>query len=210
MIRMRDKNLNLKQFNIQLEKSIQRKLKNETLLRTPVFVSPTRQILDDQEFKIIYPRSFRLMRSLVILQWYLPENLHWRIYLDLQERTFSNYNRKQQIEIAIFLSSKKNMELYLFRTNRYTGGEIFGNILGNDLSDLCKILKISKKRKSSPVYPIRRRGYKDKGAMRPFHSWLPKEDYDLTRIQLQKEKDKYLQQKTINFILSLIQEEHSN
>lgn len=207
MIRMRDKNLNLKQFNIQLEKSIQRKLKNETLLRTPVFVSPTRQILDDQEFKIIYPRNFRLIRALVILQWYLPENLHWRIYLDLQERSFSNYNRKQQIEIAIFLSSKKNMELYLFRTSRYTGGEIFGNILGNDLSDLCKILKISKKRKSNPIYPIRRRGYKDKGAMRPFHSWLPKEDYDLTRIQLRKEKEKYLLQKTINFILSLIQEE---
>lgn len=206
MIRMRDKNLNLKQFNIQLEKVIfQCKLTDELFLRTPVFDSPTRPI-DPETVHIIYPKNYRLIRSLCIISWYLPEMLHWRVLLDLSSKTFSHFNRKQQLEIQLLLSSKENMVTYLYRTKRYTGSQLFGNILGNDLRELEETLKFIRKKYRTPQYPIRRRGYKDKGARKLPHQWLPKFDSTLTEIQLKKEKEALLQQKTINRILKLLSE----
>jgi hypothetical protein len=58
------------------------------------------------------------------------------------------------------------MEEYLYFTERYTGSEIFGNIIGNDLKDLCRKMKISWKFYPKPRRKIRRRGPKDKGSRR--------------------------------------------
>lgn len=177
---MRDKNLSLELFSIQLEKTVNRVCQLGHRFPTcTVLDSPTR-LLTSEEFSISYPRNFRLMRTLSIVQWYLPEELHWRILLDLQEENFSQFNFKQKVELNILLSSKENCEFFLFETKRYSSNEIFGNILGNDLRELNQVLKISRKRKRKPLKPIRRRGYKDHGTRRPSDRWLPTDDFTLT------------------------------
>lgn len=188
MIRMRDKNLNLKQFNIQLERNVKKSfLTNDRFLTRPVFVTPTRCI-DPTEVKIVYPRDFRLLRILFISHWYYPEVLFWRIHLDLEEFSLSQLNKKQKLELRILLSSKENMEKYLYRTKRYSSSELFGNILGNDLRDLEKFLEFHKIKHSKPRRLVRRRGYKDKGSRRPSHQW--KEKYDISFIEYQNELEK--------------------
>lgn len=202
---MRDKNLNQEQFNIQLErKMFQCKLTDDRFLRSPVFVTPTRCI-DPEWIGISYPRDFRLIRALVISHWYFPEKLFWRIHLDLQDFSFSQLNKKQRLEINLLLSSKENMEKYLYRTERYSASEIFGNILGNDLKDLEKCLKF-RRRKFGPVRePIRRRGYKDKGTRKPSHRWLPDSDFSLTEKQIELEKELLNQHKLVKRILSILE-----
>jgi hypothetical protein len=188
---MRDKNLTLSQFNIQLEKAIFRGFPLEDQSsRSHVLDTPTRQ--PSTEVLIKYPRDYRLLRSLAIAQWYFPESLHWRVFLDLDEMSFSQLNEKQKLEIKLLLTSKEIMETFLYETQRYSPGEIFGNILGNDLKDLQKVFKVSRKSLKSPKKKVRRRGYQDHGSKRPDHLWLPSFDSTLTELMNEKEKKSYL------------------
>jgi hypothetical protein len=213
---MRDRiNLNQAQFNIQLSETINSLLPNyEKFLTRPVFVSPT--LLDQSNFQMIeqkirYPRDFRLLRCLSIVQWYFPEELHYRILLDLEESSFSWLKEEQKVQLSILISSKENMEKFLFETNSCTGSEIFGNYLNNDLKDLMKLLNSSREIKvfdlPSVVKPIRRRGYKDKGSRRPAHRWLAKYDFSFTEYQLQLEEEKLLTQQLIQTFLSSLNSE---
>jgi hypothetical protein len=144
------------------------------------------------------------MRTLSIVQWYLPEDLHWRILLDLQEMEFSQFNFKQKVELNILLSSKENCLFYLYETQRYSSGELFGNILGNDLRELNQ-MKILRKRKKIPRKVIRRRGYKDHGTRRPSDQWLPRNDFTLTEEQNLKEKESDHYKSLIKRLLSFIE-----
>lgn len=203
---MRDKNLNQIQFNIQLERKIKSSfLTDEKFLTRPVFVTPTR-CLDPEEFSISYPRNFRLLRTLSIVQWFFPSSLHWRVFLDLKEKSFSFLNRKQRLEIQILLSSKEDCLKYLYRTERYSGSEIFGNFLGNDLRELEKVLRIKRKRYPKSWKKIQRCEYKDKGSRRPVHLWREKFDYSFTEYQNEKEKENLLLQRTLDRILLIIRE----
>lgn len=202
---MRDRNLTLNQFNIQLTKALHQSfLLDDKFLTRPVFVTPTR-LSDCNQVRIVYPKEFRLLRILCISQWYFPEELHWRVFLDLKDFSFSWLNEKQKLELNVYLSSKENMEKYLFLTERYTAGEIFGNILRNDMRDLEKELKFYSVKLPRPRKAIRRRGYKDKGSRRPDHQWLPRFDLELTRIQNDKEKKTNLLQKTIHSLLLILE-----
>jgi hypothetical protein len=202
---MRDKNLSLETFSIQLEKTVNRVCQLGHRFPTcTVLDSPTR-LLTSEEISISYPRNFRLIRTLSIIQWYLPEDLHWRIFLDLKEEKFSQFNFKQKVELDILLSSKENCEFFLYETKRYSSSEIFGNILGNDLRELNKTLKISRRRKRKPLKAVRRRGYKDHGTRRPSDRWLPTDDFSLTIEQnsLENFQDHY--NSLIKRLLSLIE-----
>jgi hypothetical protein len=201
---MRVKNLSSKQFNIQLEKTVNREFHlGDWFSRNHVSDTPTcPEELED--WIIVYPKDFRLIRSLAILQWYLPDIWHWRIFLDLKEKTFSQLNQKQRIEIQLLLESKEIMEIYLFETKRYTGSEIFGNILGNDLKDLLKFLKLRRNLKSKPKRVQRHRGYRDHGSRRPDHQWLPREDYSFTEYQNLKERKLKLQHRTVTVLTEIL------
>lgn len=204
---MRDKNLNLKQFYIQLEKEVKRSNPfDDKFLTRPVFVTPTR-LLDNQVIGIKYPKDFRLLRTLSIYFWFFPEELHWRIRLDLENFTYSQLNKKQILELRILQSSKENMIKYLYDTKRYSSFEIFGNFLRNDLKDLQKNLKFYRIKYSIPREPIRRRGYKDKGSRRPSHLWLEQFDFSFTEQQNVKEKENFKLNKLIQRILSIIEKQ---
>lgn len=203
---MRDKNLTFEKFNIQLEKAVNRIFpKSDSSLRIPVSDAPTRRS-PQLELRVIFPKDFRLLRTLAIAQWYFPDLKHWIVYLDLSEQNFHWLNEKQQIELQILLSSKDMCESYLFLTERYTGSEIFGNILGNDLVDLQRHLKFRKVVPKVPKRKIRRRGYRDHGTLRPSHLWLETYDYTFTSEHFRRKRHLELLQTTIQKILSKLRE----
>lgn len=166
---MRDRNLPYLQFNIQLEKSIQRNLKlfeNQRITFSRDLSLEFRPYSNHQEVQIFFPRDYRLLRTFCVIQWYFPQNLHFLSYITLEEQTFKWLTNKQRLELKILLSSKENCIKYLYLTERYTSSEIFGNILKNDVKDLLKKLKITRKRYPKPTEKVYRRGPKDKGSRR--------------------------------------------
>lgn len=203
---MRVKNLSSKEFNIQLEKTVNRGFRlGDWFSRVHVSDTPTcPEELED--WTIVYPKDFRLLRTLVIVQWYLPEIWHWRIFLDLKENSFSQLNRKQRIEIQLLLESKEIMEIFLYETERYSGSEIFGNFLGNDLKDLQKSLKLRKNRSFKPKRIQRHRGYRDHGSRKPDHKWLPREDFSFTEYQNLKERKLKLLHRTVTKLTEILQD----
>lgn len=201
---MRDKNLTPLKFNIQLVKAIRSSLEDDKLLRTAVSDSP--KCLSSDEVQIVYPKDFKSLRSLAIALWEFPDFLHWRILLDLKEREQSQLNEKQKLELSILLSSKEICYFYLYQTERYSGREIFGNILGNELRNSLKQLKIKKIRPKRPRRTIRHRGYRDKGSLRFDHQKLERYDFSFIEYQNKLEKKHYLQTKTQNNLLQLLTE----
>lgn len=188
---MRDQNLNFSSFSIQFEKELKKTLRSTQFFANRVLDTPT---LGIEKLTIRYPQDFRRLRALCIALWFFPEELHWKILLDLLDKKFSQLNKKQRIEISIYLSSKENMLLYLFETRRFTSNQIFGNFLRSDLKDSLRILRICRE-KRKVRNTIRRRGYKDHGSRKPVDHWLPSEDFSFTEIQNRKERLTLLQQK---------------
>lgn len=204
MIRMRDKNQNYIQFTQQVENFLKKKLLLPRLLRTAVSTSSTLKL---DNYNIVYPRSYKDLRNLIVVNYYNPENLRWRIFLDLNEKSFSNLNNKQRIEISLLLHSKEKCFKYLYLTERYSSHEIFGNILETG----CKVLGNLQIRKESTklVVPEFRRGYRDKGSLRPKERWLPDSDYSLTEMHMNKEKKTDLRNKTIIRLLLTIEDSYN-
>lgn len=192
MILMRDKNLSFIQFEEQLRKEIERKTSLPKLLRTAVIDNPT--LLED--LIILYPRKFKELLGISIYHYYYPENLRWRVLLDLKEKSYSNLNRKQRMEILIVQNSKKDMLLYLYRTRKYSSHEIFGNII-KDGSTSTRQLQVFREN-TKVIRTRRKRGYDDKGSLRPKDKWLPQYDFSLTELQQEKEKETDLIIKIIN------------
>lgn len=197
---MRDKNLNFSSFCIQFEKELRKTLGSTQFFANRILDTPT---LWTAEISIFYPSDFRRLRALCIALWWFPENLHWKVLLDLQEKKFSQLNKKQKIELSIYLNSKENTLLYLFETKRYSSNQIFGNFLRSDLRDSLNFLRIRRKSKKV-ITAIRRRGYKDHGSRKPVDRWLPSEDLSLTELQNRKERLTLLQQKYQNRLNSFL------
>lgn len=169
-----------------------------SLLRPHVIDIPTFQLSD---YTVRYPRSFRLLRTLAILQWWFPENLHYRIWLDMCQMRFSWLNEDQRVELFVLLSDKEICLRSLYLT--YTGNEVFGNLIGNDVQDLRKELKFSKFHyKYRPTQ--RKRGYDDKGSRRRAGTWLPDSDFSLTALWVQREEELTHQTKSIDFIINFL------
>lgn len=204
---MRDKNSDFSKFNIQLRK-ICEKWKNQTFhqfFEIHVLDTPTLSDETLPEIKVSYPKTFRLMRTLSILLWYFPSASFWFVLSDLKESSFPHFNRKQRLELEILLSSKENMEKYLYETQRYTSNELFGNILGNDAKDLFKTLRVGYYRNKRSRRIIRRRGYQDHGSRKPDEKWLPQFDFSLTEYQNQKERKQYLFILTVQKVVSYLE-----
>lgn len=200
---MRDKNLSYSQFNIQLMKTLKKEISDfNQFFRRAVVVSPT---LSLESYYFRYPKDFRLLRALAIIQWYFPEEFHWRIYLDLTEKSHSQLSSKQRIELSLLLSSEDNCKKFLFETKRYSSNEIFGNILKNDMQDLLKNLKISK-RNLKVKRTQRRRGYNDKGSRKPDWKWLPTQDFSFTEYQNMKERKLNQELKTKQLLQKYLRE----
>lgn len=215
---MRDRNqLTLDNFIIQLSKRIlNEKFRNFLSKQEEYFSHQSRLWRSDtkipnSEIRVVIPKDYRLTRSLSIALWFFPENLRYLYLLELESRKFTHFNSKQQLEISILLSSKENCVKYLFLTKRYTGSEIFGNLLGNDLMDLCKVLKIQKKNQQRAQKKVFRRGPKDYGSRRSDStiSIIVTEIQKDVFVQLEEERirgRKLLLQQTLHRILLVLED----
>jgi hypothetical protein len=103
------------------------------------------------------------------------------------------------------------MKKYLYLTERYSGNEIFGNILGNDLEEISRKFKVSRIRNPFPRRKVYRRGPKDYGSRRVI-SQGPQFYEDLySDLNLLKEEELYqrkekLIHKTISRILIVLED----
>jgi hypothetical protein len=167
---MRDRNLlSYQQFNIQLKERILQSFEILGTRRNSFSQEQSFEFRPDsllEEKLVSFPRNFRLLRVLCIILWYFPENLHFLVRIRLEEENFHFLNDKQRIELSILLSSKENMKKFLYLSDNFTGNEIFGNFLGNDLKELSKKFKVSSKKNPIPRKKIYRRGPKDYGSRR--------------------------------------------
>lgn len=210
---MRDRNLSQRQFNIQLEKNISNRLQryeNGRNFFSQELSLELRPSESNSEFIVKFPRDFKSLRILSIILWYLPEVPKFLLLLELENLSLNWLNWKQQTEILILLNSKESMEKYLFLTQRYSGNEIFGNILGNDLRKISKELKFLKKLQTKAKKRIWRRGPKDKGSRRETSSLIISEevrkDIFLQIEQEEFEKKKLHIRKLVNRILKFIED----
>lgn len=193
---MRDKNQNYIEFCRGVEEYVSRKLDLSSFLRPPVVDTPT----VPEELVIVYPKKFHQMEALVLIHWFLPDSLKWRIHLDLWTNEFNQFNRKQQIQLRIMLNSKNDCLSWYYETQRISSHEFWG-LLGRatrlHLDGYFKVYRIDK--------PQRKRGYDDKGGMKSEDKWLPRYDFSFTNTQNIIEHDRYLKQKTIHFVLNYFQ-----
>jgi len=203
---MRDKNPSFKQFYIQLEKTCLKCLESKNFVKffaSAVLDTPTLLTLMPIA-KVRYPRTYREIRALCILHWWMPEEVFWQLHLDLLEKSFEHFNRKQQLEISLLLESKEICSTYLYESQRFTGGQLFGNYLGNDVLELEKSLKWTWAHQRSAKSKVRRRGYQDKGSRRPETKWRPTSDWSLTETQNVKERNRYLYTKTAHRLFKIL------
>lgn len=194
---MRDKNQSLIQFRAEVSKFIsKRSTRRTSSLRTAVANSST---FLSGETVWNFPRRYKEILGLSVVQWFVPEILHWKLYPDLWEKNYKWLNRKQRIILRIILESENACIKFLYETQGFSSHEIFGNILDSG----CEYLENLKfhHRKTQVVYPQRKRGYDDKGSLGSESSRLEKFDWTFDRAQEQEERSNLLMQKTINRIL---------
>jgi hypothetical protein len=196
---MRDKNLNFIQFSAAVENFIESKHKISKDRRTTVVNSPT--LLE--EFYLVLPRKFMDFRNICITLHYIKEEpLRYRILLDMEER-LTRFDSKKQLELKLLLHSKETMLKFLYLTRKYSSHEIFGNLINKGIQSLNN-LKL-KRRNTKILKTQRKRGYDDKGSLRPKEKWLEKYDFSFTTCQNEKEKKQYLHQKSITKLLKYLE-----
>lgn len=198
---MRDKNLNFIQFVEEVEKFVARKLDLSSFLAHPVADTPT----FPEDLEIVIPSKFHEVERLVLIHWFLPDSLKYEVHLRLWTSKFSQFNRKQQIQLRIMLNSKTDCLFWYHDSESLSTHEFWGT-----LGQACR-LKLRWYRKNFTVNkPQRKRGYSDKGQAKSKDKWLPKHDFSFTQQQNEKEKMSYLQLKTITFILSYFKRRTQN
>lgn len=203
---MRDKNPSFKQFYIQLEKTCQKCLDSKYFIKffaSSVLATPTPLTLMPL-VKVRYPRTFRAIRALCILHWWMPEKVFWQIHLDLSEMSFEHFNQKQQLDLKILLESREICSTYLYESDRFTSNQIFGNFLGNDTLELQRVLKWTWSYQHKAKKKVRRRGYQDKGSRRPLTKWKPTFDWTLTEEQNVKEEIRYRRTRTAHRLFRIL------
>jgi hypothetical protein len=109
---------------------------------------------------------------------------------------------EDQIVLEILLSSKGETKVFLIETSLWSTRDFFGNILMKGMRAYNRLE--FRKRKSKIIFPKRKRGYHDHGALRPAHSWLPSTDWSLTAQQNEIEKERSNFHQIIKFLKGLI------
>lgn len=141
------------------------------------------------EPSIVLPKSRRLLRSLGIACWFLPEWLKWEIILQLSEKPYSLDFSSKGLEISLELRCLvESQEIMISYVSYFINPrELFGTILQEDLLEALKNIRVKEKQSGPVKKPIRRKGYKDKGSWRLPHRRLEK--FDFTFIEEQNSKE---------------------
>lgn len=170
-----------------------------TGLRLAVIDSPNFLEVYDTDVTCL-PSSKNELLALAISSWYLPEEFQGVVQVAIEQKIKTRLD--DFVEVHLCLKNKSEMILFLLETSNYTERSFFGNILNK--KNLTRIIqKLSWKRKTRKhkiVYPQRKRGYDDKGQLKPVHEWLPKSDYTLTQLQNEIEDSRVRKENSLLFI----------
>lgn len=172
------------------------------IARTSVIDSPT--LLES--YYLVLPRKFYSIRNLCILVHFIPnDSIKWRLRLDLEEK-IGNFDLKKQLELKLLIESKQNCLTFLYETSKYTSNEVFGNILNQSIKDFESIKFLKKSSRVNKAQ--RRRGYNDKGSLRPREKWIESYDFSFTELQNEKEKKTNLHNKTLHYLNKYLKEKY--
>lgn len=164
----------------QISNVVQRSLDR----RTSVFVSPTLRLKDKSYDGVKFSKKYRDLLTLIILSWYSDYFGDFSDYVRYEIELYLNKNLLfPELNASLTSKSCLNFVIILF-LQQHSTNDFFGNVLNpkqiNKVLDLV-VLKIIRPRQ--PRQSVRRRGYKDKGSLRPKSSWLPTEDWSFTEEQ---------------------------
>lgn len=197
---MRDSNNN----NFQIVVSIENFLTEETHNRIGILRS---HVADNPNFLsenyMVLPYKLKSILGLVILSWWIPEEIGVILREDIRDKRLKRFNLEDQFLIETFLIGKNKTIQVLNDTSLWHSRDFYGNILyeGKRCLERLRFRKISTK----VNYPKRKRGYDDHGSRVPDSKWLPKYDYSLTELQNEIEAERKSQEDTLDFLKGFLE-----
>jgi hypothetical protein len=198
---MRDKHFDSATFVSELEKIAVRFNRGCKLLRMNVVASPN--FLEKYETDLRLPNKLEDLVVVSILSHYFPEE--YRIYTKFSvEEKIAKLSLEDQEIILLLLQDKASMLLFLQQTNLWHTREFFGNLFSKKrLNKLQETLQFKKKTQIVRK-PQRKRGYHDKGSLRPLHRRGPNEYLYTTGEQYELEQRRLALEDSISFITGMI------
>lgn len=170
---MRDSHLDPSSFCRQLERHATRLSEECTALRTAVVIDPNFQRYDS---RVIIPGGTTLddLIRLAIISWYFEDQrVAVLLRLALEEHK-SRLCSEDAFLLDLLLHSKGEMLCFLLETSLWHTRDFFGNLIPtNDKGRFLigkRLDRVRFLRKTTRVrHPQRKRGYDDKGSLRPSH-----------------------------------------
>lgn len=148
------------------------------VLRKPGFVPP--EVLGTY-LRFSRIRQWNEYLKLIMVHWYLPEDLWALVHIELEQYTHK-FGTDKAIVALTMLRSEPEMMLYLLESSCVARNprELFGKIRSTTNYNKYRYHWILPRR---PKRVTRKRGYKDQGFRRPDHTWVPDSDWSLTEEQ---------------------------
>lgn len=197
---MRDKDFNPQAFLSQFERKI-----NELLERSRFsselqsLYTPTSEKKRWENSFLIKTRNLNEILFLGIFSWYLPGNLGMILRMDIEEKI---KDKDDYWFVNLVLQSKVTCHLFLINTTLFHTRDFFGNFLTKEFLEKLRLHcrpKFEKKKK--PTYPIRRRGYKDKGSLG--NTTFSPKFINLNKEERELEEESKLQEDTFQLFIGL-------
>jgi len=135
------------------------------------------------------PRTWKEYRRLIMVHWFLDEEVFALIHLELEELV-DKYGIDKSIIAQIMLKSKPEMLDYILHSSKEFKNEraLFGSINAPFKFSKYHFQRLDRRK---PKRKIRRRGYNDQGSRRlPHEVHEAKEDWSFTERQNQIEEDR--------------------
>lgn len=192
--------VNLDRNYVSIETQISKVIQKSLDRRTSVFVNPTLNLAEESYDGIKFSKKYRDLFTLIILTWY---SNYFEGFEDYVRYEIGIYLDKvnQFPELNASLTSKSCLEfVILYFLSNHSTQDFFGNVLSpgqiNRVLDLVRLRVIPRR---IPKRPVFRRGYKDKGSLRPETKWLPKEDwsFDEEQSRIEETRERYQNQVTL-------------
>jgi hypothetical protein len=145
---------------------------------------------------MIFSKKYRDLLTLSVLLQYSDYFGDFREYVIYEVERYLE-DRLLFPEIAAMLHSKQLcLDILIYYSKFHHPSEIFGNILSteqiNRVLDQVHLRLVKPRKVVKGVY---RRGYKDKGSLRPETRWLPKDDYTFRNehLLLEQRREEYFE-----------------
>lgn len=196
---MRDKSLCIESFLSELEQLCKSCSQSNVFRITTVVANPN--FLEEYLTDLILPRDLDDLIALAISSWYVDSPIVQSV---IQLHLFEKRVDPDYWMLELFLASKVRCELFLVETTMYHTRDFWGNLITQ--SRLQRVFKnLNFVRRSNLVKETqRKRGYHDKGSMKPLHKWMPTHDWSLTQLHYELEQKRKTLDDTVLLIEGII------